>query len=123
MRYMNMGLLMAGLLGTTGVAAGAFGAHALEGLVTAERLSVWETAADYHLIHSVVVLVLALQQDQVLWRWPIFGFVSGVCLFSFSLYLLVLTGISTLAMITPIGGLLLIISWLWVAFRARRLSS
>ncbi|MDC0572502.1 DUF423 domain-containing protein [Luminiphilus sp.] len=120
---MNMGLLMAGLLGATGVAAGAFGAHALDDLVTAERLSVWETAAYYHLIHSAVVLVLALQQHQALWRWPIMGFVIGVCLFSFSLYLLVLTGISTLAMITPIGGLLLIISWLGVAFRARRFSS
>jgi uncharacterized membrane protein YgdD (TMEM256/DUF423 family) len=95
----------------------------LDDLVTAERLSVWETAAYYHLIHSVVVLVLALQQHQALWRWPIMGFVIGVCLFSFSLYLLVLTGISTLAMITPIGGLLLIISWLGVAFRARRFSS
>ena len=122
MRPMNRGLLMAGLLGASGVAAGAFGAHALDGMVTAERLSVWETAANYHLIHSVVVLVLALQPQQHLWRWPIAGFALGIGCFSFSLYALVLTQVSTLAIITPMGGLLLIISWLAVVLKARQWS-
>ena len=65
--------------------------------------------------------------EELSWSNSFTGIVNSlkilVCLFSFSLYLLVLTGISTLAMITPIGGLLLIISWLGVAFRARRFSS
>lgn len=117
----NLGLLMAGLLGASGVAAGAFGAHALEGMVTAERLSVWATAADYHLAHAVVVLVLALQPSQALWRWTLFGFALGIAIFSFSLYALVLTDVSTFAMMTPMGGLLLMASWLLLAFRARHL--
>lgn len=120
MRSMNIGLLIAGVLGATGVAAGAFGAHALERLVTAERLAVWETAAYYHLIHAVVVLVLALQPREAQWRLPIAGFALGIGLFSFSLYVLVLTGITTFAMVTPVGGLLLIVSWLSVALRARQ---
>ncbi len=120
---MNWGLLTAGLLGASGVAAGAFGAHALEGAVTAERLSIWETAAYYHLIHSVVVLMLAMQPHRALWRWTITGFALGIGLFSFSLYALVLTDLSTFAMITPLGGLLLMASWLTLVVNARRLTT
>ena len=117
---MNRPLMIAGLLGATAVAAGAFGAHALADAVTAERLAAWKTASQYHLIHAVVLLVLALQseQDGARWRWPIIGFTVGVLLFSFSLYGLVLTGATTLAMITPVGGLVLILSWLWLLWRA-----
>jgi len=88
--------------------------------VTVERLAVWETAAYYHLIHAAVVLVLALQPREALWRLPIAGFALGIGLFSFSLYVLVLTGVTTLAMVAPVGGLLLIVSWLSVALRARQ---
>ena len=58
---MNRSLFTAGLMGVTALAAGAFGAHALQASVTPERIQVWETAAQYHLIHSVVILLLALQ--------------------------------------------------------------
>ena len=117
---MNHYLLIAGGLGATGVAAGAFGAHALEALVSPERIDIWETAAQYHLIHAVVILALALysQAGEIRWRLPMIGFTAGVLLFSFSLYVLVLTDITQLAMITPIGGLLLILSWLLVAIKA-----
>jgi uncharacterized membrane protein YgdD (TMEM256/DUF423 family) len=119
---MNVGLLMAGLLGASAVAAGAFGAHALEAMVTPERLAIWTTAANYHLVHSVVVLALALQPHQALWRRTIQGFVLGIGLFSFSLYALVLTDLSMLAMLTPFGGLLLMGSWLTLVFKAQRLT-
>jgi uncharacterized membrane protein YgdD (TMEM256/DUF423 family) len=118
----NRYLLIAGLLGATGVAAGAFGAHALQASVSPERIDIWETAAQYHLIHAAVILALALhsQADENRWRLPMMGFIAGVLLFSFSLYALVLTDITQLAMITPIGGLLLILSWLMVAIKAFR---
>ena len=53
---MNRYLLIAGLLGATGVAAGAFGAHALQASVSLERIDIWETAAQYHMIHAAVIL-------------------------------------------------------------------
>jgi uncharacterized membrane protein YgdD (TMEM256/DUF423 family) len=113
-------LVIAALLGATGVAAGAFGAHALQSSVSPERIAIWETAAQYHLIHAAVILALALhsQSDESRWRLPMMGFTTGVVLFSFSLYALVLTDKTQLAMITPVGGLLLMLSWLMVAIKA-----
>lgn len=117
---MNRTLFMAGFFGVTGVAAGAFGAHALGASVTPERLAVWETAAEYHLIHAVVLLVLAMRTTGTgaLERFAAVGFTLGVLLFSFSLYALVLTDISRFAMITPVGGLFLMLSWLAISWHA-----
>ena len=117
---MDRPLFLAGFLGVTGVAAGAFGAHALGASVTPERLAVWETAAQYHLIHAVVLLVLATRTTGAvaLERWVVAGFTLGVLLFSFSLYALVLTDVSRFAMVTPVGGLLLILSWLAISWHA-----
>ena len=117
---MHRYLLMAGLFGATGVAAGAFGAHALQASVSPERIAIWDTAAQYHLIHAAVILALALdsQTGDRRWRLPMMGFTGGVLLFSFSLYALVLTDITRLAMITPLGGLLLMLSWVMVAIKA-----
>ena len=117
---MSRYLVIAGLLGATGVAAGAFGAHALQASVSSERVDIWETAAQYHLIHAAVILALALhsQTGDSRWRLPMMGFTAGVVLFSFSLYALVLTDLTRLAMITPVGGLILILSWLMVAIKA-----
>ena len=117
---MSRYLLIAGLLGATGVAAGAFGAHALQASVSPERIDIWDTAAQYHLIHAAVILALALhsQADENRWRLSILAFSAGVLLFSFSLYALVLTDITQLAMITPAGGLLQMLCWLMVAIKA-----
>ena len=99
---------------------GAFGAHALGSSVTPERLAVWETAAQYHLIHAVVLLVLATRTTGAvaLERWVVAGFTLGVLLFSFSLYALVLTDVSRFAMVTPVGGFLLMLSWLAISWHA-----
>ena len=117
---MSRYLVTAGLLGATGVAAGAFGAHALQASVSPERIAIWDTAAQYHLIHAAAILALALhsQADESRWRLPMMGFTVGVVLFSFSLYALVLTDMTQLAMITPVGGLLLMLSWLMVVIKA-----
>ena len=120
---MNHGLVLAGFLGATSVAAGAFGAHALEALVTPAQLDIWSTAAQYHLIHAVVVMILALSANNdglSLGPWPVIGFTGGVVLFSFSLYAYVLTGIAMFAMVTPLGGTLLIVSWLLLIYRGVR---
>ena len=66
----------------------------------------------------MLALALHSKADESRWRLPMMGFTLGVVLFSFSLYALVLTDITRLAMITPFGGLLLMLSWLMVAIKA-----
>ena len=101
-----VGAVLAGL----GVAFGAFGAHALEARLTAERLATFETAVRYQLLHALAILAAALLGGE---RAPLAGllFVVGIALFSGSLYLLVLTGVRWLGAITPLGGVAFIAGW------------
>ena len=118
---MNRPLATAGLFGATAVFAGAFGAHALEAVVMPDRLEIWQTAVQYHLIHSVVMLVVSsLDQNRygAFLSWATIGLALGIVLFSFSLYALVLTGLKGFGMVTPVGGALLIASWLLLTYMA-----
>ncbi len=109
--------LVAGIIGFFGIALGAFGAHALKGMLEAHQMSaVWGTAVLYHLIHAPVLLWLAGRAK--ISTTPILLFGSGILLFSGSLYALALTNIHGLGVITPFGGLLLMAGWLWIAFAA-----
>lgn len=101
-------------LGALAVVCGAFGAHALKSRLTADQLSAWNTAVLYHLLHSVVILALALYAAHAAkpTTLPMWLFAAGIALFSGSIYLLVLTKQSWLGPVTPIGGLLLIAGWL-----------
>lgn len=103
-------------MGAAAVALGAFGAHGLEDLVTADRLATWETASRYHLVHAVVLLVLALApgvSSTTRWAiWPFRLILTGTLVFATSLYGLVLFDKPILGAITPIGGVLLISGWL-----------
>jgi uncharacterized membrane protein YgdD (TMEM256/DUF423 family) len=114
--------VVAGLVGALGVAAGAFGAHGLRARVGPDLLAVWETAARYHLLHAVALLVLAAVARPE--RAPYLAsalFTAGIVLFSGSLYAMTLTGARSLGAITPLGGLLLIAGWIaagiWLAQR------
>lgn len=115
-------LLIASLSGGLAVALGAFGAHALESRVTAERLVTWETANRYHFTHTLALLAVAWAVT----RLPESGLpvtagwlmLAGTLIFSGSLYLLVLSGRTWLGAITPIGGLALIAGWLCLALAA-----
>ena len=101
----------AGILGATGVALGAFGAHALKAMLEAnDRIDTWETAVFYHLVHSLALLILSTQPSMR--RSTFYCFVGGVAVFSGSLYLLCLSGLNWLGAITPIGGICLIAGWL-----------
>ena len=101
------------------VAAGAFGAHGLRDVVSADRLVVWETAARYQMYHALGLLIVAYLASQKsagparLGGWL---FVAGTILFSGSLYALTLTGITILGAITPLGGLALMAGWLVLAW-------
>jgi uncharacterized membrane protein YgdD (TMEM256/DUF423 family) len=108
------GCLMAGF----GVAAGAFGAHALKQRLSMELLQVFETGVRYQMYHAFGLILVALAMD----RWPnntlqIAGwlFLAGIVLFSGSLYALCLSGIRALGAVTPIGGLCFLGGWAFLA--------
>ena len=121
-------ILAAGLLGFTGVALGAFGAHALKETLTARgSVPTWQTAVLYHLIHAVALLALAAVAHSTGsgqtggWtnaRWIGACWSSGVILFSGSLYWLSLGGPKFLGPVTPLGGLAFLAGWLLVAWNA-----
>jgi uncharacterized membrane protein YgdD (TMEM256/DUF423 family) len=119
-------LTIAGILGATGVALGALGAHFLKtkmqaGLITADQLSGFETATKYQLFHALGLLfIFFINKDKNL-KWFTVGanlFIIGIILFSGSLYLLTtrnLIGMDALRFlgpITPIGGVALIAGWI-----------
>ena len=111
--------LVAGMSGFLGIALGAFGAHALKGVLASHQtLAIWNTAVLYHLIHAPILLWLAGRERIVI--MPILLFGSGILLFSGSLYALALTDIRWLGAITPLGGLLLMAGWLWIALKGWR---
>jgi len=102
-----------------GMAAGAFGAHALKTRLTPDLLAVFETGTHYHLIHALALLGVAWASTH--WNSPaivVAGwlFVAGILLFSGSLYALSLTGVRLLGIITPFGGVALILGWLALAW-------
>jgi uncharacterized membrane protein YgdD (TMEM256/DUF423 family) len=112
------------VLGALGVVAGAFGAHALRSRIGPEMLAVFETGVRYHLIHALALLGVGWAAT----RWsspavPAAGwlFVTGVLLFSGSLYALAISGVRALGLVTPIGGGALIAGWIalaWAVWRA-----
>ncbi|WP_188562313.1 DUF423 domain-containing protein [Hymenobacter frigidus] len=119
-------LQLAALLGGLGVAIGAFGAHALhDALVRAGRLDTFETAVRYQFYHllallAVGVLWTARPELRTLgttgWLW-----LSGIIVFSGSLYALCFTGITKLGAVAPVGGLLLLAGWLSLFWAVREL--
>lgn len=100
---------------------GAFGAHGLRGRLAAERLASWETAVQYHLLHALALLALALfeRASGRTVTLPAALFAAGVLLFSGSIYLLALGGPRWLGPVTPLGGLALVAGWLALLGLAR----
>ena len=125
-------VVAAAVLGFTGVACGAFGAHAVAGFVedaypdpavAARRLDNWRTAAAYHLWHALAVFgcgLLAARAPLKLLTAAGGCFAAGVAVFSGSLYLLALTGAGWLGTVTPVGGALLLAGWGLLAAAAWR---
>lgn len=105
------------------VAAGAFGAHALESRVTDAGLRTFETAARYQMYHALALLFagrfLARRPTGVLLA-SCWLFLLGTVLFSGSLYALALSGARWLGAVTPAGGLLFLLGWLCLALGALR---
>ena len=117
-------LMLAAFFGFTGVAPGAFAAHGLKNRLSADYLAIFHTGVTYQLVHALAlfgVALLAVHLPGRLVGWAGYLFVLGIVLFSGSLYLLTLTGISKLGMITPIGGLCFLAGWVCLGLAAWRL--
>lgn len=111
---------LASLLLALAVMLGAFGAHGLRGRLDAYSMGIYEKAVFYHFVHALGLLIVSLTSklqllspeaaNRVAW-----GLLAGVVLFSGSLYVLSVTGIRVLGMVTPIGGVAFIGAWLGLA--------
>lgn len=106
------------------VALGAFGAHGLENIVSAQQLEWWHTATLYLFIHALGLLVVGLlirlkyTTQTTAWLLQI-----GIIIFAGSLYAMTLGASRWFGAITPIGGVLMIAGWLWLALSTFRLES
>ncbi|WGU94776.1 DUF423 domain-containing protein [Paenibacillus dendritiformis] len=106
------------------VALGAFGAHIMQARLTPERMATYETAVQYHMAHALGLIMIAILADKLAdqkkVQWSARLLLTGMIIFSGSLYLLCFTGFSMLGAITPIGGVAFLIGWLMLALAARR---
>lgn len=114
-------LSTAAILGFTAIILGAFGAHALKQVLAPEQLTAFETGVKYQMYHALFLLFVGIAsvlsqkaQNAIYWLTLI-----GVILFSGSIYVLTtksLTGIDLklIGIVTPVGGLLLIVAWFWL---------
>lgn len=114
-------LSVAAISGFICVALGAFGAHALKTRLSAEQIQVFETAVRYQFYHTFVLLFLSLIPEKTVTtsiKTSVWLFLSGIILFSGSLYLLVMSylfaaePLKWLGAITPVGGICFILGWL-----------
>jgi uncharacterized membrane protein YgdD (TMEM256/DUF423 family) len=108
-------LIAASFCGILAVGLGAFGAHALKDLLTANnRLDTYELATRYHFYHTLALMALAILMDKfpgnLIKTGTTLMFV-GMILFSGSLYALSLSNITKIAIITPFGGVFMIAGW------------
>ncbi|MEI6349935.1 MAG: DUF423 domain-containing protein [Verrucomicrobiota bacterium] len=110
-------LRIAAIVGFLAVALGAFGAHGMKDLLqrngTAE---IWRTGVLYHLVHAVVLLLIAsrpaIRVSVAFWL-----FLAGIVIFSGSLYSLAMTNLKWLGAVTPLGGVSLLGGWIWLAVK------
>ena len=108
---------LAAIAGFLAVALGAFGAHGLKTLLLRnDTLPIWQTAVLYHLVHAVVLLVLAVRPKAPgAAVGPAYWLIlAGMIVFSGSLYTLAVTNLRILGTITPLGGVALLAGWLWL---------
>jgi uncharacterized membrane protein YgdD (TMEM256/DUF423 family) len=107
---MNRLMLFAALSGAMAVAAGAFGAHGVEG-----QAADWlRTGAAYQLVHAVAGLALMAKRQY----GPAEVMLGGAAIFAITLYAMAFGAPRWLGAVTPIGGALMIGGWLWLAYRA-----
>jgi uncharacterized membrane protein YgdD (TMEM256/DUF423 family) len=117
--FFALGAASAGLA----VLLGAFGAHALKTRLAPEQLVTFETGVRYHLAHALGLLAAAWAVGRFggdAARWGGWLLAAGTLLFSGSLYVLALTGVRWVGIVTPFGGVAFIVGWALLAMAALR---
>ena len=126
------GLVTGALSAMLAVLLGAFGAHALEAQLSPKALAVFDTANQYHMIHSLALICLGIvsmfsakmsELSQRGLQTSAIAFSLGLTLFSGGLYIYSITSVTWLAMRAPVGGLAFIIGWLGFAVAALQLKN
>ena len=118
-------VVLGAVLSFLSVTAGAFGAHGAKLILPQNLLSIYETAVRYQTYHSFAILFAGLLLAVPIpfnikyLKIAVYSFLAGIVLFSGSLYLYAFTGIKQLGMITPVGGVLLLIGWLFIALSVK----
>ncbi len=118
------------LLGMLTIVLGAFGAHGLEKLITADAIETFETGVRYQMYHVFLLFILGLLPGLApnIKRIVFYLIVSGIILFSFSLYLLAINELvdfdfKKIGFLTPIGGTLQIMAWGILAYNFLKMKS
>lgn len=104
------------------VVFGAFGAHALKAIISPGMMTVYDTAVQYQMFHALALIVLGVLMHCIAendlqhkrFRYAGILFCIGLVLFCGSLFGIVITGVSGLGMITPVGGLAFILGWVFL---------
>lgn len=105
--------LLVGIAGASAVVLGAFGAHALRGVVDDHGLEIWHTGVEYHFWHALALFaaVIGLPAGRAR-SAAIVLFALGIVLFSGSLYALAVGASRWVGLVTPVGGLAFIAGWI-----------
>jgi uncharacterized membrane protein YgdD (TMEM256/DUF423 family) len=101
------------------VALGAFGSHSLKEVLDAYGKSIWEKAVLYHMAHAIALILVGFLQNyfkEINFNLAGYLFIAGIVLFSGSLYVLAVTRITALGMVTPLGGLCFLAGWGWLVY-------
>ena len=117
--------ITASIFGALAVGFGAFGAHTLKELLTKEQMMIYEKGVSYQFYHTIALFITAFlieRNNLKFFKWAGYCFIVGIIFFSGSLYLLALKDVLVmndtrfLIPITPIGGMLFIMGWLFLAY-------
>lgn len=125
---MNIYIKIAAVLGALAVSIGAFGAHSLERILAEyERTETFGTAVNYHFYHTLAIALVGVLKiqfpDNKKLGYSGYFFLAGIVIFSGTLYLMSVTGITWLGAITPIGGLAFILGWFYLFLSTNSVTS
>ena len=118
-KFYRHSLIIAALLAGLAVALGAFAAHGLKGQLSPRMLAAFITGSDYQMSHALGLMFsawLGYKHPHNSWlRRACMAFLIGILLFSGSLYAMAITGITQLGIITPLGGVSMLVAWACLA--------